>query len=94
MYNILGDNTIQGKPTHKGKDARITYAKTPVFDPESIPAGKTMHIGNGIFRTVCAGGCGAYADTWGPVTWIPELRHHEHYEHGLDIPGVNVALLP
>lgn len=92
--NILGDNVIQGNPVHKGKDCRVTYANTPVFPPDIIPPGRSAHIGNGVFRSMCAGGCGAYADNWGGGYWIPELRHHEHSAHDLDVVGVNVAMLP
>lgn len=94
MYNILGEGKISGNPVHKGRDYREIYANTPVFDSQSVPAGRTLHIGNGVFRSMCSGGCGAYADTWSGVYWVPTLRHHEHDEHGLDVVGVNVAMLP
>lgn len=94
MHNLHGNNVITGKQVHKGKDVRVTYALTPVFDHASIPAGRSAHIGQGVFRSVCAGGCGAYVDNYGAAYWIPELRRHEHYDHGLDVVGVNVAMLP
>lgn len=94
MHNIHGDNVITGKQVHKGKDVRVTYANTPVFDPDTIPPGRSAHIGGGVFRTVCAGDCGAYVDNYGGGYWLPELRHHEHRAHGLDVVGVNVSMLP
>jgi len=93
-FNILGGETIQGNPVHKNRDYRAMYKNTPVFKPEIIPNGRSAHIGNGVFRSICAGGCGAYADTWGGGYWIPELRYHEHNEHGLDVVGVNIGMLP
>lgn len=94
MQNILGTNAIQGSPTYKGRDFRTFYANTPVFDSTTIPAGQTYHIGNGVFRSMCAGDCGTYADVWGGGYWTPELRNHEHTVHGLNVAGVNIPLIP
>lgn len=92
--NILGDGIIVGDPVHKGSDYRVQYANTPVFAPEIIPPGRAAHVGNGVFRYVCAGGCGLFAERWGGWGWCPEMAEHEHKDHGLDVPGYNVAMLP
>lgn len=95
LTNIYGEGVIIGAPVHKGTDKRTKYARTPVFDPSEIPAGRQAHIGGGVFRRKCADPeCGVYADTWGGVWWVPKLAHHEHQDHGLDVVGVNVAVLP
>ena len=94
MTNIHGENVIQGSPVHKSTDYRIRFAKTPVFTPEMIPAGRAAHIGNGVFRRYCAGDCGTFSDRWGGSGWDYELAKHEHETHGLDVVGYNVAMLP
>lgn len=95
LTNIHGAGDIQGAPVHKGTDKRVTYARTPVFDAETIPAGRSVHIGGGVFRHMCSKpGCGMYADTWGAQMWIPALANHEHSDHALDVVGVNVGMLP
>lgn len=42
--NILGDGIIVGEPTHKGRDFRVQFAKTPVFAPEIIPPGRGVPV--------------------------------------------------
>lgn len=89
--NLNGENVIEGHPVHKSRDCRDTYASTPVFDAESVPPGRKVHIGGGVWRTTCRA-CPAYVDSWGAQGWIPILAHHER-EHGLDVVGINVAVL-
>lgn len=92
MSNLNGPGVIAGIKVYKGRDCADTYARTPVFDAESIPNGKYAHIGGAVWRKVCRA-CPAYVDNYGAVQWLPELAHHER-AHGLDVVGVNIAMLP
>lgn len=91
----LAPGEILGAPVYKGRDVRLQYALTPAFDPATIPAGRAAHVGGGVWRKVCASpGCGAYVETWGmPWLVVQPIASHER-AHGLDVIGVNVAVLP
>lgn len=91
--NLAGAGVILGEPVYKGRDARIVHANTPVHDPAEIPQGGAWHIGGGVWRSVCRE-CPAYVDTWGLPGLVTPVQQHEHDVHGLDVIGVNVAVLP
>lgn len=91
--NLNGEGVIAGQQEYKGRHVADRYFRTPVFDPAVIPAGRQAHIGEGVWRTVCAEpGCGVFVDNYGAIGYAYELAKHEA-AHGRQVPGYNVALL-
>lgn len=77
---------------------RMDYSKTPVWSDVTAPPGYTgsLHVGNGVFRSWCRG-CAEMYETQSGQGSVPRylgIGPHEVEAHGLDVPGINVGLLP
>lgn len=69
----------------------------PFYRDEDVPSDflGSWHIGNDIWRQRCRE-CGLTFDSK-PGGSVPRWRGvgpHEYKEHGLDVPGINVGILP
>lgn len=94
--NIAGQGVILGAQYVRDFDAFVTknaaqYSRTPTFPIDEIPRGSRRHLGGGIWLARCRE-CDNYVLTYG-TAWCYEFGKHER-DHGLDVVGINVAILP
>lgn len=89
--NINGEGVIIGKLVHKGRSVVEQYARTPVYPMDSVPRGRQVHVGEGVWVRRCAA-CDDYTLSYGSLGYDYELAVHED-AHGLDVPGYNVPLM-
>lgn len=66
------------------------YADTPTWEPRR---GMSVHIGGGVFVTVCAE-CDRAVRHIGAVPRYATVGQHEVTDHGMQVPGINVGMLP
>jgi hypothetical protein len=95
-HNIAGEGVILGAEFVKGKDAfldknKARYADTPVFDPDIIPSGRYVHIGDGVWLRRCSD-CEDFTLSYGSIIYLREHAQHE-LTHGGNVLGANVPLL-
>lgn len=69
---------------------RTDYSRTPIWTPRR---GLCVHIGGGVFVTVC-GECDHAMRSLGGVPRYATVGAHEVAEHGALVPGINVGMLP
>ena len=80
------------------QESTVRWDKAWTHRDEDVPrdfAG-SWHIGDGVFRQRCRE-CGAVYDTKPGQGSVPRYRGigpHEYNAHGLDVPGINVGMLP
>lgn len=71
-------------------EAADKYAETLVWLPTP---GRQVHVGGGLWVTMCHE-CPAWSKTWGSQPIYSTIGPHEVAEHGAQVAGINVGLLP
>lgn len=71
--------------------AEEVYAATPAW--RDIPPGRSAHVGGGLWRTVCSS-CPYSLEHWGAMPQYATTGPHEVSEHGAQVAGINVGILP
>lgn len=97
--NIAGWGTILGASyvdeATLAEEVAERYHHTPVFDPTTIPAGRYVHIGDGIWMHRCHE-CMDYILSYGSIAYLSAFAAHEATHAELlaaGIVGWNVGIL-